>query len=288
MCALIAIVHRVPGYPAVLGANRDELRDRGGLSPAIFRGRRLAVLCPRDRRAGGTWIGMNEKGLVGAVTNRPGPVDPGMRSRGQLLLDLLAQPSAAGALEWLERDLRRARYNPFNVLLADEVGSTVAHVPKGESGGSEFRPLEAGVHILTNLHDVDTLPVDGLANAGDVERVEDAFENLKTFLGDHTARGAHVFCRHGGDRGTLSSTLVAVSGRGLEGAFFLHAEGTPCATAFRDHSKLARHLASAEDRQANRDFGGRGEPGSEEEQESVDGSGDRPRRSPGPSGRRGR
>ncbi len=288
MCALIAIVHRVPGYPVVFGANRDEMRDRVGLSPSIYRGKRLAVLCPRDRKAGGTWIGMNEKGLVGAVTNRPGPLDPARRSRGLLLLDLLALPSASAALEWLERDLRHARYNPFNVLLADEVGATAGHVPQGESAGSEFRPLDAGVHLLTNLHDVDTLAVDGLGNAGDVERVEDAFENLKTFLGDHTTRGAHVFCRHPGDRGTLSSTLVAVSGRGLEGAFFLHAEGPPCTTAFRDHSKLARHLASAEDRQASRDFGGRGEGGSETEEETVDGSGDRPRGSPGPPGRRRR
>ena len=289
MCALIAILHRVPGYPVVVGANRDEEHSRLGLAPAVFRGKRIAVLCPRDRRAGGTWIGLNEKGLVGAITNRPAPSpDPRLRSRGLLLLDLVAQPTAALAVEWLRRDLKKSRYNPFNVLLADEVGGSVAHVPKGTEEGIDLQSLEAGAHLLTNLHDVDALSVDGISTVGDVVRVEDALENLKTFLGDHTPRGNHLFCRHGGDRGTLSSTMVAVSGGNLDATFFLHAEGPPCKTPFRDHSKLARHLASAEDREATREFGGRFEEEAGSEEESLDGSGDRPRRSSGPRGRGGR
>jgi hypothetical protein len=258
------------------------------MPPLIVRERKLASLCPRDPRAQGTWVGANEKGVVAAITNRPAPnLDPARRSRGQLLLDLLGQPTALQACEWLRGEMRRRVYNPFNVVLADEVGGIAFHAPKGGIEGLEEHPLGAGSHLLTNEHDLDTLEIDGLAEAGDVERVEDALENVKEILGDHAVRGGHSLCKHDGLRRTLSSTLVAIGEGGLESGFFLHAEGAPCKTPFRDHSRLLRHLSSAEDRRAA--YGhARGERGGDFGEEDLDEGGDRPRRPSGSRGRGGR
>ena len=94
MC-LIAIYYRmVPDAAVVLGAQRDEYFDRAAHAPQILAGE-PRVLCGIDQRSGGTWLGVNQHGLVVAVTNRSKPSPPAApRSRGALCRELLALPSA--------------------------------------------------------------------------------------------------------------------------------------------------------------------------------------------------
>ena len=73
-----------------------------------------------DELAGGTWMGLNDTGVVACILNRHGSLGPapGKRSRGELVLDALDHSDAndaAGAL----RDLDPAAYRPFNMLIAD-------------------------------------------------------------------------------------------------------------------------------------------------------------------------
>ena len=50
------------------------------------------ILGGRDEKAGGTWLAVNEHGVVAGLTNRPAPdgADPARRSRGEIPLALAA------------------------------------------------------------------------------------------------------------------------------------------------------------------------------------------------------
>lgn len=105
-----------------LGCNRDELRTRPKAMPPRRHsfGERNALF-PVDAQAGGTWIAVNDAGLMMALLNRypdniPAPSGPA--SRGELIPSLLHHASLASAVSDVEsRDI--ARYAPFRLLLAD-------------------------------------------------------------------------------------------------------------------------------------------------------------------------
>lgn len=101
-----------------VGANRDEARDRPSSPPAV-RGEDPRVLAPRDEKAGGTWLGYNEHGVLVAVTNR-WVEGSGERSRGLLVADALGEPTATAALERVETELRAREYAPFYLVAVDE------------------------------------------------------------------------------------------------------------------------------------------------------------------------
>src|SRR5206468_2470187 len=90
MCTLIAFWRSVPGYDIVLGMNRDESSMRPADPPAVVDGTPI-IVAPRDRQAGGTWLGASGTGLAIALSNRRGRTSPSARSRGQLVQSLLAK-----------------------------------------------------------------------------------------------------------------------------------------------------------------------------------------------------
>src|SRR5262249_50702626 len=96
MCTLIAAVHAFEDTPLLIAANRDERTTRPAKSPFLWpdeRGPR--ILAPRDEQAGGSWLGLNDRGLFVGITNRAfAPLDPSRRSRGALVIDALRAPSA--------------------------------------------------------------------------------------------------------------------------------------------------------------------------------------------------
>ena len=82
MCLLAIFFRAVEDAPVVVGANREELYGRGGEPPKILEGR---ILAGTDPRAGGTWLGVNQSGVIVSIVNRlkmDAPKQP--RSRGLL------------------------------------------------------------------------------------------------------------------------------------------------------------------------------------------------------------
>src|SRR5512139_3976242 len=110
-----------------LGCNRDELRTRPRAEPPreVRFGSRRAIL-PIDPQGGGTWIAVNDAGLVMALLNRyPDslPMPSGPVSRGEIIPSLLHHgrlDEAVAAASKLPAD----RYAPFRLLVADR-GSVV-------------------------------------------------------------------------------------------------------------------------------------------------------------------
>src|SRR5881409_1870644 len=117
MCTLIGLHRSVPGYDLVIGMNRDEDRLRPAEPPQLLPGP-PPLVAPRDRRAGGTWLGVNQAGLFAALSNRRGKAAATARSRGLLMLDVLKAPRGRAMEVALEREVAEHEYNFFNVIAA--------------------------------------------------------------------------------------------------------------------------------------------------------------------------
>ena len=151
MCTLVIL--RRPGHdwPLVLAANRDEMIDRPWQPPARHWPDRPQVLAGLDELAGGTWLGLNDDGVVAAVLNRRGSLGPegGKRSRGELVLEALDHAEAeAAATALLHLDPRA--YRTFNLVIADADNCYWLR-NRGEEGPGRIEidaPL-AGLSMLT-------------------------------------------------------------------------------------------------------------------------------------------
>jgi uncharacterized protein with NRDE domain len=243
MCLLALFFRAVPDAPLVVGANREELYARGGEPPRILDGPCRAV-AGLDPVAGGTWFGVNERGVVVAVTNRPRSHNPPQpRSRGLLVRELLTYPSARLAEAQATRELASNRYAGCNLLCADHERVVVLQ------GGEwlRVRPLPPGLHVLAN-RDVDD---EGDPRVGhalwwlaqlDYDRAADCVSALKRLCAQPGGNGAPPMCFRSPDRGTVSSTIVALRPT-LARSIYLHAQGPPDRTPYVDCSSLLQELA---------------------------------------------
>jgi hypothetical protein len=243
MCLLALLYRVVEDAPLIAVANREEHYDRGGEPPRILDGACRAV-AGIDPAAGGTWFGVNDHGLLVAVTNRrKSEPPPRPRSRGLLARDLLACPDAAAAVELAGRELGQSRYAGCNVLCAD--GKRAVAVLAGD--WLRVRPLPPGIHVLTN-RDVDdvgdrrlvyALTWLGVRPYAASDDCVHALRELCASPGD----GGPPMCLHGAEGGTVSSTIVALR-PSLAESTYLHTQGPPDRTPYTDYSFLLRELAA--------------------------------------------
>ena len=92
MCLISFALNPSPSFRFVLAANRDEYYDRPTAPLAWWQ--QSNIVGGRDLRAGGSWMAMSRIGRFAAVTNfrvRNSPVDPQVKSRGDLALRVLSQ-----------------------------------------------------------------------------------------------------------------------------------------------------------------------------------------------------
>ncbi|MGA3403240.1 MAG: NRDE family protein [Acetobacteraceae bacterium] len=153
MCTVVVLIRPGQSWPLVLAANRDERLDRAWDPPGAYWPDHPGVIAGRDRTAGGTWMGLNRHGVVAAVLNRQGSLGPapGKRSRGELPLLALAQPTAAAAAEAMTA-LDAGQWRSFNLVLADAAGAIV--VRGLGHGRPQTQRLLPGLHMVT-AHDPD-------------------------------------------------------------------------------------------------------------------------------------
>ncbi len=120
MCTLVIL--RRPGHqwPLIIAANRDEMADRPSSPPDRHWPDRPQVTAGRDDLSGGTWLGINDYGLVAGVLNRVGSLGPRpeYRSRGELPLEALDHAEAAVAANALS-NVNPTAFRSFNLVIAD-------------------------------------------------------------------------------------------------------------------------------------------------------------------------
>jgi uncharacterized protein with NRDE domain len=253
-----------PAAPLLVAANRDEKLDRPATAMTVLRASGPRILGGRDERAGGTWLAVNEHGLVAGLTNRPLPdgPDPARRSRGELPLVLAGHRHADHAVEEFVDRFSPADYNPAWFLVGDRRSLYSIDLTGGEGGRAEravVRELGAGVHVLENAPPgAPSAKVDHvrrLLGSPEGLRGEAAMTALGRLLADHsTPAGAAVSdpaststprrpeslaaCVHTEDYGTRSSTLIRVPVDEDGPPRVLYTDGHPCRSSFVDAGAL--------------------------------------------------
>ena len=120
MCTVVILRRPDHDWPLIIGANRDEMRDRPARPPAHHWDDRDHVVAGMDELAGGTWLALNDDRLVAAVLNRYGSLGPDAtkRSRGELPLEAVDHAEAKQAAKALAL-LEPESYRTFNMVIAD-------------------------------------------------------------------------------------------------------------------------------------------------------------------------
>jgi uncharacterized protein with NRDE domain len=150
VCLLVAVFQVVEDAPLIIAANRDERYDRPATPLTVLSPARPRILGGRDELAGGTWLAVNEHGVVAGLTNKPAAAgrDPAKRSRGEIPLALAAEASAADAVDVLGATLTPESFNPCWVLVGDR--DSLHYVDMTDPDGARSQSLTPGVHILEN------------------------------------------------------------------------------------------------------------------------------------------
>jgi uncharacterized protein with NRDE domain len=212
---LVFIGFRLSGdRPVMIGANREEAYRRPTTSPVCCRSGPLrCLLAGADHGPDGTfpemgtWLGVNETGLIVAVTSRKdGELtwEEQVRSRGLLAVSLLEFDDPQHASRFARDELSKGGFGGSNFLIASPESAFVVHAPGARR--VTVRSLSSGVHAITNL-DLDD---------ADDPRIRLVRRELDP---DQFLTSARSICRReeilikGDDRGTVSSSLIIVGER---------------------------------------------------------------------------
>ncbi len=249
MCTLTVLLRATARHSLIVAANRDEDRTRPARAPFVWDGS-PRFLAGRDERAGGTWMGINARGLFAGLTNlwTGESADGTRRSRGEVVVSLLrclTLQQTRGVLAKLDA---RA-FNPFMVVCATTAGDGF-----WASTAEELEPheLARGLFALGNFLPEDpgnaklrraaaTLAAEPLLNQQDDGALLQGLQAaLSAHHGDWGPRES--LCVHTeGNYGTVSSTILLAPGE-LETGRLLHAPGPPCTTPYEDLTPLLERL----------------------------------------------
>jgi uncharacterized protein with NRDE domain len=258
VCLLVFAWQVGMDYPLMVAANRDERLDRPSETIGVLQERDPRVLGGRDLLAGGTWLAVNEDGVVAGLTNRPSPGgrDPTKRSRGELPLMITGRPTAEEGVAELVRRVEPDRYNPAWLLVADR--RSLFSVELGDGDSPVVVLLAPGIHVLENVALTEPSPkvdrISALLSDSD-ESGRDLWDALPSVLADHVipvsvdgrwgdeeaaARPSAtlVACVHTEGYGTRSAALVRVPREPATRPEVWVADGPPCTTPFVDAGPL--------------------------------------------------
>src|SRR2546428_12731032 len=211
--------------------------------PAVCDGR-TPIAAGGDGQAGGSGLGAGGPGLVVALSSRRGRTSATARSRGQLVLEALRQPSVPGVDVFLQRAVREHEYNSWNLLAASRKDLRFFRYD-GEFGTSRGHE---GLNVLTNdggnvATDPKVQLVQGLLAKTTARSIEDVIRALQSALRTHASgAGAVGLCVHFQGGGTVSSTILALSNADPGENVLLYADGSPCTTPYRDYRDVIRAL----------------------------------------------
>lgn len=239
MCTLVLL--RRPGndWPVLIAANRDEMQARPSKSPARHWPDRPETIAGLDELSGGSWLGLNDHGLVAGILNRQGSLGPadGKRSRGEVVLEALEHAEAEEAAKALV-DLEGSSYRSFNMLIADAEKAFWLRNDGGEEGTIDKFELPEGISVFT-AYDVNdpanarvrrALPRFRMAATPDPEAGDwSAWEALlkDRTRGNPEEYGSAINLDNGAGFATVSSSLIALPLDPARAPVWLFAKGPP-------------------------------------------------------------
>ena len=248
MCTFV-ILRRPGNWPVLIAANRDEMIDRPWRPPGRHWPDRPEVVAGQDELAGGSWLGINDHGVVAGILNRHGSLGPapGQRSRGELVLEALDHADARAAAEALVH-IEPAAYRTFNLMIADNRdGFWLRHADPSGTLPITVAALTPGLHMIASgdLDDDDLprlkryRPRFAAAAPPDPTRGDwTSWERLLTDAELAPGDAAQSVMRFDTGRGfaTVSSSLIALpsAAHPERGAHFRFAAHQPQASPWRD------------------------------------------------------
>ena len=140
----------------LLTMNRDERMDRAPEeAPRRIPGEsdRPSWIAPFDGASGGTWIGVNDRGVAACLLNGYAPADEGMRgrpgvpSRGSIVPRILEDQDGSRPPA-LREEIDFSAYPSFTLLVVAADGGEIVRWSHG--GGIEREPVPEGWSLLTS------------------------------------------------------------------------------------------------------------------------------------------
>ncbi len=243
MCTLAFALRPAPGILFAASGNRNEFLARPSRGPLV-EGGIMPALLPRDVKSGGSWLGLNARGLFVCLTNRRGAVlDPGRRSRGELVVEALRGTNASEVKERIAR-LPGDRHNGFHLVFADAREAWVAIC---DGSRLELRPVRPGELLVVTER---SYGAGQGVREGEVRReCHPLFAapglsaaTLRPPMQRHGLAPLEGACVHADELGygTRSSLQLVAREDGV--VEFLWTEGHPCTEAAEDLSARATSL----------------------------------------------
>jgi uncharacterized protein with NRDE domain len=246
MCLLVVCSQVLAEWPLIVAANRDERLDRPAAPLAVLRANGPKTVGGQDLMAGGTWLAVNEHGVVAGLTNKPAVEgrDPSKRSRGEIPLALTAASTARKSIAAFSAATWPGDYNPCWALVGDRTSLYYVDITQPDHVLSVA--LGPGVHVLENKPIEEPSPkADHVRRLiGDVESMspEQALTALQRVLVDHDinqepaddtdrsrlASRASACCVHSEEYGTRSSMLIKVPGSPSTAPEVWSSDGAAC------------------------------------------------------------
>ncbi|MCG8426162.1 MAG: NRDE family protein [Chromatiales bacterium] len=240
MCSVVILRRPDHDWPLLIAANRDEMTNRPWLAPGRHWPELPAIIAGKDQLAGGSWLGMNDNGVVAGVMNRVGTLgsQPGKRSRGELVLQALTLPTAQQAAATIA-ELPPEAFQAFNLVVADSREAFwIAH--HGNHNPMTSEPIPPGLSMLTSMDRNDLrssrihtyLPKFEMATEPNPEQVggwNSWIKLLSSHYFDPASDQSGAMNVNKGEFATLSSALIALPGQGKREIkpIWLFAAGAP-------------------------------------------------------------
>lgn len=210
--------------------NRDERRTRAkGLPPQRSVAGDTRYLAPLDPESGGTWIAVNERGLVLALLNRSEDghaPQAGTMSRGTVIPALIGNRDPEVAIQRLqELDLKEC--GPFRLLAQRGDEQVLVASWNGSQLASQGLKTAAGLLCSSSLGDERVTR----ARTSTWRRLRSSaphwtVDELRALHRSHDPEpSADSVCMHRDDAETVSQVEIHVSGAAIELAF---RDGPPC------------------------------------------------------------
>jgi len=241
MCSIIILRQSDSEWPLIIGANRDEMSSRQCLPPGRHWEDRPNIFAGKDLEAGGSWLGINDDGVVAAIMNRMDSLGPmeNKRTRGELVLEALDHSDASESLNALI-EIEKDSFRGFNMVIADNLN---AYWIKSDEDTSfiEYFNLPDGLSMITayDRNDLSSGRIKNYLSKFSLATIpqpnKDEWQDWETLLGstysnDNNPLSAMCIKTNMGFQ-TVSSCLVAVPGfqpkLGFKKPIFRYANGSP-------------------------------------------------------------
>ena len=222
MCTSIILFRKSHIWPVIIGTNRDENLDRISKFPERHWVKEYPhIIAGKDEEKKGSWIGINDYGLVVIIHNRilNGKVTNKSTSRGHIVLKMLNYSNMNDALQYI-LNFDRFNYNNFNLLIANH---NECHWIKHDLNNKNLliQQLEEGLSIMTykDLNDRNDEKINFYyqlfssldAPNPSIDNWDFWKKNLTNYKSDNLKDNNKIcFTNYQNNFGTRSSSLIAI------------------------------------------------------------------------------